>query len=94
MLKELFKYKQFDGKRNYKYFISFTQEYWPGQKEDTVLGRFEVITDEEQWAIDEIRVGTFKFGEFHRFNEKWGFKHYNIIGYWLFKLYVRLRFRK
>lgn len=92
MLKELIQYKQYDGKRHFKYFVHFTEEYWPNQPEDLILGRFEVHTDEKQYNVEEIRVRTFDKHKFYAFNEKWGWKHYNIIGLFFFRLWIRYKF--
>lgn len=60
--------------KNKKYFLSFTEEFWQGQKVRT-MGRVEVYTKDEQYAIEEIRWGTDMINEFLKFRDKWDFKN-------------------
>ena len=57
-----------------KVFISFVEEYWPGQKENTTVGRIEVHKPNDEYASEEIRWGTYKVKEFLEFREKWDFR--------------------
>ena len=59
--------------KNKKYFLSFIEEFWQGQKVKT-MGRVEVYIEDEQYAIEEIRWGTDKVEEFSKFRDKWDFE--------------------
>jgi len=50
--------------------ISFTEEYWPGQKEGTTIGRIEVYTG-GRYADEEIPWATSKVKEFNTFRAHW-----------------------
>ncbi len=54
-------------------FISFVEEYWPGQRENTTMGRIEVYTYNE-YADEEIRWATGKVEKFNAFREHWDFQ--------------------
>jgi len=40
-----------------KYFISFTEEFWPGQKDGTWIGRMEYRLPDQQFP-DEMGFGS------------------------------------
>jgi len=74
-----------------KYFISFVEEYWPGQLPNTTIGRIEVSGDsrESPHNTEEIPWGTERIDEFRAFRERWDWRE--ILPYhldWLRK-YVR-----
>ena len=54
-------------------FISFVEEFWNGQKENTTMGRIEVYTDGE-YADEEIRWGTYRVDDFYEFRAAWDFR--------------------
>lgn len=73
----------------FKYFLTFTEEFWNGQDPRYTVGRLEIHTDEERFAIEEVRFLT-KKKSFYRFREIVDFKHYPLIGVWLIKLIIKL----
>lgn len=56
------------------YFASFVEEYWPGQKSGTSMGRVEVYKNDDQYASEEIRWATSKVERFHEFRDRWDFR--------------------
>ena len=58
---------------NKKYFISFIEEFWSGQKVKH-LGRVEVYDDYSEYAIDEIRFAFNDTELYSKIREKWDFK--------------------
>ena len=60
---------------NKKYFISFIEEYWQGQKEGTWIGRmeFEEVGKEVMYP-DEIWIGTFNRDGVEKLMDKYDFR--------------------
>ena len=56
-------------------FVSFIEEYWPGQIRDTTIGRVEVERPGDQYPSEEIRWGCQATGGFYAFRDKWDFKY-------------------
>lgn len=54
-----------------KYFLSFVEEFWPGQIDGTWIGRIEVHTKEGQW---EIGIGTHNREVVEKLRDKYDFK--------------------
>jgi len=53
--------------------ISFIEEYWPGQKPGTTIGRIEVYRDGE-YASEEIPWATGRVERFSAFRDRWDFR--------------------
>ncbi len=56
------------------YFLSFIEEFWDSQKAGTVMGRIEVYSPSEQYAIEEIRTDTANVEGYKRLRGKWDWK--------------------
>ena len=56
------------------YFLSFIEEYWPGQREGTFIGRIEVSAKEGRW---ELGIGTFDRDGVERLRVSYDFKTVN-----------------
>lgn len=61
-------------KEKKRYFVSFVEEFWPGQKEGASIGRVEVYERGQEYAVDELRWGTRDVDGFLDFENKWDFK--------------------
>ena len=73
-------------------FISFVEEYWPGQKPGTTIGRIEVHTRDSDYADEEIGWATARVDRFNKFRARWDFR--DITAYhleWL-REYVKREF--
>lgn len=89
ILKELFPYKQFDGKYRFKYFITFTEEGIQNEKYFGYTGgRAEIFEQESQYDIDEYRYLT-KRKSFWGFRDFFEFKNVNIIGLFFFRQLIK-----
>jgi hypothetical protein len=89
MLKELFPYKQYGGRYQFRYYVSFVEEgiMNPDYFEYTA-GRCEVRVDESAYSIDEFRYLT-KKKSFWTFRDYVECKYFNIIGLWLIKFILK-----
>ncbi len=59
-----------------RYFISFVEEFWVGQKKGTWIGRMEyyIVGGEDKLYPDEIGMGTFDREGVERLRERYDFK--------------------
>lgn len=89
LIKELFPYKQYGGKRRLRYYVFFVEEGIQNPKYfGFTAGRCEVRVDESAYSIDEFRYFTEK-QSFWRFREYIECKYYNIIGLLLIKFILK-----
>jgi len=57
-------------------FLSFVKEYWPGQKEGTIIGRIEVThPTDEHYPSEELRISCDDIAEYREFEMKHDFKY-------------------
>ncbi len=74
-------------KDNGKYFVNFVEEFWTPNADfgglkiredinDWHLGRIEILVDDYEYDIDEIRFFT-KDPSFDKFRDEWDFKDIN-----------------
>jgi len=61
---------------NKKYFLSFIEEFWPGQVV-AHLGRVEVYDKTSKYAKEEIRFAFNDTKEYWKIREEWDFKNVN-----------------
>ena len=59
---------------NKKYFLSFIEEFWPGQVV-AHLGRVEVYDKTSKYAKEEIRFAFNDTKEYWKVREEWDFKN-------------------
>ena len=62
--------------RKKKYFISFIEEFWDGQKPGTWIGRVEI--HEDSGKSTEIALSSKNREEVEALREKWDFETYNL----------------
>jgi len=65
----------FDEAFGRKYFLSFIEEFWPKQMDNTYIGRVEVYADEANtpYAIEEIRFAFADYNKYSTVRKKWDF---------------------
>ena len=58
-----------------KYFLSFVEEFWPGQLDGTWIGRIEYCeVGKEDMFAEEVGIGTHDRDAVERLREKYDFK--------------------
>jgi hypothetical protein len=56
-------------------FLSWIEEFWPGQREDVILGRVEVERPGDLYPSEEIRFVLPNTQSSYAFRDKWDFKY-------------------
>ena len=61
-----------------KYFLSFVEEFWPGQLDETWIGRMEYHeTGKEGMFAEEIGIGTHDRAAVEKLRDKYDFEIVN-----------------
>lgn len=71
----MIKVKTVKPTKNRPIFLNWVEEYWPGQKEDVMLGRVEVNRPNEMFASEELRFALPTTKNAYVFRDKWDFKY-------------------
>ena len=59
-----------------KYFLSFIEEFWDGQKPNSFIGRIEIYTGGE-YDDEEIAIRTFDVAGIIKLRDKYDFEEVN-----------------